>query len=503
MSSPNPSRRERASKAYERVKTEPGLARNTVMVGALIVIAAVVGAIILANQRFIPPWQSRLEFYAAFPAAPGISPGNGQEVRLAGVNVGDIVDAQVDSHGQAVLRMSLEQGHHVYENARLVLRPKSPLNEMYVTIDPGGPPSREIPQNYEFPQSSTVRPVQPDEVLDHLDDNAQRALTSLLSEADVALTNAKTQLPPGLDALRTVGNDLRPVSEQLVARKEKIRTLVSALGQISQALGGDDKRVAALANGLQVTLRSVAGHEPQVDTTLATLPGLVSNLHRSSDAIQGLSDQLDPTLRDLQRASDDLPAALKRLSKTSDRIDDVVDAARPFLDVARPVVADLRPFAGELQKALPELHGATRELDPLTNALVPYLPDAAAFGINSRSIVSAEDANGGILRGVLPVNADSLPGVFGPKNGIKPIPAPLLDKGTTGVQKVVPVLPGAQPAIPQDGSLNHTKPEPASGGAKGNPRRLVPAPGGDDAPRPRKYSDNNNGLGGVLPLGNK
>ncbi|HEX3787478.1 MAG TPA: hypothetical protein VHW44_06420, partial [Pseudonocardiaceae bacterium] len=68
MSSPNPSRRERASKAYERVKTEPGLARNTVMVGALIVIAAVVGAIILANQRFIPPWQSRLEFYAAFPA---------------------------------------------------------------------------------------------------------------------------------------------------------------------------------------------------------------------------------------------------------------------------------------------------------------------------------------------------------------------------------------------------------------------------------------------------
>jgi phospholipid/cholesterol/gamma-HCH transport system substrate-binding protein len=149
------------------------------------------------------------------------------------------------------------------------------------------------------------------------------------------------------------------------------------------------------------------------------------------------------------------------------------------------------------------LHGATRELDPLTNALVPYLPDAAAFGINTRSIVSAEDANGGILRGVLPFNADTLPGVFGPKNGIKPIPAPLLDKGTTGVQKLVPVLPGAQPSVPQDGSLNKTKPEPAPGGAKGNPARVLPAPGGDDAPRPRKYSDNNNGLGGVLPLGTR
>ena len=42
MTSPSPSRRERASKAYERVRTEPGLARNTVMVIALIVIAAVI-----------------------------------------------------------------------------------------------------------------------------------------------------------------------------------------------------------------------------------------------------------------------------------------------------------------------------------------------------------------------------------------------------------------------------------------------------------------------------
>ncbi|MDT7593237.1 MAG: phospholipid/cholesterol/gamma-HCH transport system substrate-binding protein, partial [Pseudonocardiales bacterium] len=133
----SPSRRERAAHAFERVKTEPGLARNTIVMFALIAIAAVVGGIILANQRFVAPWDNRQVFYASFAATPGISPGNGQEVRIAGVNVGDIVGADIDDTGHARLEMSIERGHHLYENAKLVLRPKSPLNEMYVTIAPG------------------------------------------------------------------------------------------------------------------------------------------------------------------------------------------------------------------------------------------------------------------------------------------------------------------------------------------------------------------------------
>ena len=137
-----PTRREHVARAFERVKTEPGLARNSIVVIALIAIAAVVGGIVLANQRFVAPWDNRQVFYANFAATPGVSPGNGQEVRIAGVNVGDIVDADVDENGHARVKMSIERGHHLYENAQLVLRPKSPLNEMYVTIAPGGPRDR-------------------------------------------------------------------------------------------------------------------------------------------------------------------------------------------------------------------------------------------------------------------------------------------------------------------------------------------------------------------------
>jgi phospholipid/cholesterol/gamma-HCH transport system substrate-binding protein len=501
----SPSRRDRASRAFERVKTEPGLARNTIVVIALVVIAAVVGGIILANQRFIAPWDKREVFYAAFAASPGISPGNGQEVRIAGVNVGDIVGAEVDDHGQAILKMSIQPGHKLYKNASLVLRPKSPLNEMYVTIAPGGPPAEQIPASYVYPMTNTVRPVQTDEVLDHLDNNAQQALTALLAESDVALTSAQTKLPAGLDATRIVGNDLKPVAQQLTIRKEKIRTLITDLGEISKALGGDDKRVAALASGLHTTLGSLGAHQPQLSATLATLPGLISNLKRSTDAVQDLSGQLDPTLRDLQDASDVFPDALRRFEHTADRLDDVVDAAKPFIRVARPVIRDLRPFADDLHDALPPLRSVARNLDPVTNALVPYLPDVAAFAINTRSITSQEDANSGVLRGLLETSANSAPSIFGPNNGIKPVPLTAVDKGQTGLQKLVPMPFGGMPAPHQDGTVPPKKhpATPNAGGERGDQIRAVPPPGGDDAPKAKHHDGHGEFGGGLLPsLGN-
>jgi phospholipid/cholesterol/gamma-HCH transport system substrate-binding protein len=93
-------------------------------------------------------------------------------------------------------------------------------------------------------------------------------------------------------------------------------------------------------------------------------------------------------------------------------------------------------------------------------------------------------------------------GVFGPNNGIKPIPAPGLDSGTTTLQKLVPVLPGGVPAPPQDGSSaprTHQPHQTTPGGSQGNPKRLLPAPGGDDAPRARHNDRNNRSLSGLMP----
>jgi phospholipid/cholesterol/gamma-HCH transport system substrate-binding protein len=451
----NATRRERMGNTWERVKTEPGLARNTFITLGLIVLAFVVGGILLSQQRFIAPWQDRYVLYATFTGAPGVSPGQGQEVRIAGVQVGQIVAADIDDSGSARLELSMDESvrDKVYDNAHLVLRPKSPLNEMYVIMEPGGPPGQVLHSGGTLPVSAAERPVQIDEVLGNLDAHSREMLTALLSESDVALVNAQKTLPPGLDAIRLVSNDLKPVSQELAKRKEKLRTLVTALGQIAQGVGHDDNRLRSLGDGLQSTLGTLSANDKEFESSLNQLPDLLKQLHRATDSVQGLADQLDPTLRNLEQASDQLPDALKALEGTSDKLDDTVDAAKGFVAEARPAVDDLRPFAAQARGGTPGLADATGRLDTITGRVLDFSPDVAAFIINTRSIVSATDANGGILRGTLHQSAQSAPTLFGrPNNGLKPLADPGIDKGTATLQKAVPTRPGAEPSMPQDGS---------------------------------------------------
>jgi phospholipid/cholesterol/gamma-HCH transport system substrate-binding protein len=76
---------------------------------------------------------------------------------------------------------------------------------------------------------------------------------------------------------------------------------------------------------------------------------------------------------------------------------------------ALPVVADLRPLISDLMQAATPLRTIALKLDPITSMLVSYEPDVAAFFLNTRSVMSVTDANGGILRGMLEVAPGMVP----------------------------------------------------------------------------------------------
>lgn len=387
----------RVNVAMQRMRNSPGLGRNIAIVALVLVMGVGSGGYILSNYQLRAPWDDTYHFYADFEDAPAVQTDARQEVRIAGVPVGLVSSAEP---GESSVHMGFEidEDQTVYQDARLMIRSKTPLNIIYVALDPGSPKAGELEEGGTIPVSQTDQFTQPYKVLNELDERARSALTDLVYEADVALVKAGRDLPEGVSQLNTTAQDLKPVVDALASRRENLRRLVTSLSQISVAAGEDDERLASLMGSLEQTLAVLAARDGELDATLARLPGVTSTLRSSLRDAGALTTELDPVLEQATRASGRLPGAVDRLTRTVVNARDVLETARPVIAKARPVVADLRPLTEDLDTSLRFLEPVTANLPQATAKLVPWLTNLGAFVYNTASSFSLGDANGGMGR---------------------------------------------------------------------------------------------------------
>lgn len=409
------------SRVWERLRNVPGLGlglgRDVIALAVVVAAGLATAGYFFSKYDWQAPWHDPVLVAAEFDKAPAVRPESRQEVRIAGVTVGKIVSAEPQPNGNARLVMSLEPGHKIYSNARAVLRSKAPVNIMYVALDPGGPPGKPLPEDGTIPASQTERIVQPWALLNQLDERTQSALTSLIYQADTALTDAPQHLPDGLRATDATMATFRPVVKKLRTRREAIAQLVTSLAYISTAVGKDDERLARLTSSLQQTLGVLAKRDKELGATLAQLPGFTGDLRHAMTSTSALTKQLNPTLDALRQVSDELPPALSRLNRTVENAGKVVDAATPVVAKAKPVVADLRPLVGDVNAALGDLAPVTGHLPSATKRIVPWMDDLAAFVYQTSSAFSLSDVNGGLSRSQLLFDVSKPTGGLAPEPG--------------------------------------------------------------------------------------
>ncbi len=167
--------------------------RDFAAILALIVIAFAVSSVILANQRLaLPGWvpilgQDFTEVEAELSSAQAVTPGQGQTVNVAGVEVGEISAVRLEN-GRAIVTLKLKQDSvPVYRDASVLLRPKTGLKDMVAELTPGTRAAGELPPGERIPIGQTAPDVNLDEILASLDDDTRTYLQLLLSEGGQAL----------------------------------------------------------------------------------------------------------------------------------------------------------------------------------------------------------------------------------------------------------------------------------------------------------------------------
>ena len=147
----------------------------------LFVLGLAVATYILSQQDFRFPLVEDTPKRIAMEVenAQAVQPGQGQTVRVAGVEVGRIADVKLEN-GVAVVEMEIEKEYErmIRDDATAVLRPKTALKDMFVEVSPGS--GRVLDEGERITVANTLPDVDPDEIYEALDEDTRPYLKLLV-----------------------------------------------------------------------------------------------------------------------------------------------------------------------------------------------------------------------------------------------------------------------------------------------------------------------------------
>jgi phospholipid/cholesterol/gamma-HCH transport system substrate-binding protein len=393
----------------------------------LVVLAAVIGFYILRHERLRFPWDHTYTVSAEFSSAQAVTPGQGQGILVAGVKVGEI--SKVTLHdGVAVVSMAInrDQLPAVYANAHAMIRPRTPLQDMTVDLDPGSPPAPKLGHGRVLPVSRTVPEVNLDEVLSSLDGDTRAWFNGMLNAGGAALKGRGPALRAVLKATAPTLAETRQVSAAVAARRQDLTHAIGNLRQLTVALAGQQRSLSELVTAGDATFATFASQDAALRQGLAQLPPTLSAADRSLLDLRPLTRALAPALRRLVPAARQLPGTLDALDPLVKQGTPAVRKLTALSTKGQPLFRDLTPTLTNLHASTPSLTTAFSVLNYVVNELayVPSLPDHSYlfwlswFGHNANNFLSNQDANGAFWRGSVVTSCDVLPAplvvLFGP-----------------------------------------------------------------------------------------
>ncbi len=336
---------------------------------ALFILAVGTAGYILSNQRLRFPLIQEKTFRVKveLPDAQAVTPGQGQTVRVAGVEIGQIGQVEL-KEGRAVVNLEIEPKHKsvIRRDATALLRSKTGVKDMFIEVDPGsGEPMEEGDR---ILAENTAPDIDPDEVLSALDRDTRDYLKLLISGAGKGLRGRGTDLRETFRRFEPLHRDLARLTKAIATRRQNLKRLVHNYGLLTTELAKNDSDLTRLVRASDAALASFAAEDDNLSAAVAKLPGALGATRTALVKVDGLGQVLGPTLESLRPAFRKLDKANEQVLPLAREGTPIVrDELRPFARTATPFFRDFGLAARDLGRAGPDLATSFEKLNRFFN----------------------------------------------------------------------------------------------------------------------------------------
>ena len=350
--------------------------RYIVALIGLAVIALAVASYILKEQGARIPIlsESPVRISALLDNAQAVTPGRGQTVQVAGVQVGKIAEVELVD-GRAKVGLDIEpkwiEAGLIRTDSRALLRPRTPLKDMYLQVFPGSwDQGKAVGEGHEIPVQNTLTDVDLDEILTALDGRTRDYLTLLLNGTGKGLKFRGGDLAEVFRRFEPTFRDLGRVNRAVANERVALRRLVSSLAGLNGELAKRPEELSGLVTAANETFGAFASEDENLKATVSELPATLRQVTKTLREVRPFADELGPATRALTPALRALEASNARVRPAARELTPIVrDQIRPFTRASRPLVRDLAPAAADLAAVAPELQRSVRVLNRFFNLL--------------------------------------------------------------------------------------------------------------------------------------
>jgi phospholipid/cholesterol/gamma-HCH transport system substrate-binding protein len=371
--------------------------RDFLAIAGLAILGVAIAVYILSQQdlRFPLVEEKPKQVEIELANAQAVQPGQGQTVRVAGVEVGRIADVELED-GVAVVTLDIERDYEnlITRDATALLRPKTALKDMFLEVNPGT--GKALPAGGRISVANSLPDIDPDEIYSALDADTRPYLKLLVAGAGKGLRGRGDDLREVLRRFEPIHRDLARVTRATARRRDALKELIHDYGLLMTELGSHPQDLRRLVTASRSVFDALANEDDAISASVAQLPGSL----RASERALGEVREFAPVLRS---SLESLRPPIRKLDETNEAVIPFLretqpvirDEIRPFVRAARPWTDDLRLAARGTSRAVPDLNASFDELNRFFN-MGAFNPGGAE-GLDGKSISEQRQRQEGFL----------------------------------------------------------------------------------------------------------